>query len=395
MENDEGAALRLLRLLAEGAPASELSAADDPDGEARELALLVRAAFDSRRRREAELTALVDTARDLASLRDPSGVLDAIVRRARTLLGTDVAYLTLYDREAGDTFMRATDGSVSAEFQTVRLSLGDGLGGLVAKTHKPYWTADYFRRPPVPAHRSDRQRRRRRGPGLHLWHSPAGRGRVRRGAVRRQPLPAPVHCRPGRPARVAGRPGRRFPRPDPVRRRDGARPGAALLRPRAGPAPHRRHRARRSRARPLRRAGPRGRRRRRHHRCPRRPARRLGRAPRGLRRAPQHLWHHGRARRIRRRRAGQRGRVRGSPRDAPDGAPGTHRRHVGHRRQGRPVRPGCSRPRRGGRPRRRRPAHPGAGRGGDGPRAAVRAHRGRGGAAGPDGPRLGPHHRPG
>ena len=86
----------------------------------------MRAAFDSRRRREAELTALVDTARDLASLRDPSGVLDAIVRRARTLLGTDVAYLTLYDREAGDTFMRATDGSVSAEFQTVRLSLGDG-----------------------------------------------------------------------------------------------------------------------------------------------------------------------------------------------------------------------------------------------------------------------------
>jgi PucR-like helix-turn-helix protein/GAF domain-containing protein/diguanylate cyclase with GGDEF domain len=145
METDEGAALRLLRLLAEGAPASELSAADDPDGEARELALRVRAAFDSRRRREAELTALVDTARDLASLRDPSGVLDAIVRRARTLLGTDVAYLTLYDREAGDTFMRATDGSVSAEFQTVRLSLGDGLGGLVAKTHKPYWTADYFR----------------------------------------------------------------------------------------------------------------------------------------------------------------------------------------------------------------------------------------------------------
>ncbi|HEY7720673.1 MAG TPA: helix-turn-helix domain-containing protein [Pedococcus sp.] len=144
MTTDEDAALRLLRLLAEGAPASELSRAHDPDGEARELALRVRAAFDSRRRREAELTALVDTARDLASLRDPSGVLDAIVRRARALLGTDIAYLTLYDREAGDTFMRATDGSVSAEFQIVRLSAGDGLGGLVAKTHKPYWTADYF-----------------------------------------------------------------------------------------------------------------------------------------------------------------------------------------------------------------------------------------------------------
>ena len=74
----------------------------------------MRAAFDSRQRREAGLAALVDTARELAALRDPRGVLDAIVRRARTLLGTDLAYLTLYDPEAGDTFMRATDGSVSA-----------------------------------------------------------------------------------------------------------------------------------------------------------------------------------------------------------------------------------------------------------------------------------------
>ena len=60
------------------------------------------------------------------------------------LLATDLAYLTLFDAEAGDTFMRATDGSVSAEFQSVRLALGDGLGGLVASTRKPYWTADYF-----------------------------------------------------------------------------------------------------------------------------------------------------------------------------------------------------------------------------------------------------------
>ena len=144
MDAHDDSAMTLLRLLAEGAPASELGGVRDPGGEARELALRVRAAFDSRRRREAELTALVETARDLAALRDPSGILEAIVRRARTLIGTDVAYLTLYDPEAGDTFMRATDGSVSVKFQTVRLSLGDGLGGLVASTHKPYWSADYL-----------------------------------------------------------------------------------------------------------------------------------------------------------------------------------------------------------------------------------------------------------
>lgn len=139
--DDDDLALRLLRMLAENSPASELGAVED--SEARSLALRIRAAFDSRGRREAELTALVDTARDLAALRDPSGVLDAIVRRARALLGTDVSYLTLYDPVAGDTYMRATDGSVSADFQALRLTRGDGLGGLVAKTHKPYWSPDY------------------------------------------------------------------------------------------------------------------------------------------------------------------------------------------------------------------------------------------------------------
>lgn len=144
-------ALELLRLLAADAPAEQLeekaralAAADPDDGEAaRELALRVRAGLDAFRRREAELSALVDTARDLASLPDPGDVLDAIVRRARTLLRSDVAYLTLHDPEHGDTYMRATAGSVSARFQALRLPLGAGLGGLVAQTRRPYWSADY------------------------------------------------------------------------------------------------------------------------------------------------------------------------------------------------------------------------------------------------------------
>ena len=144
-------ALELLRLLAADAPAEQiegkaraLAAADPHDGEAaRDLALRVRGGLDAHRRREAELSALVDTARDLASLPDPGGVLDAIVRRARTLLRSDVAYLTLYDPDRGDTYMRATAGSVSARFQALRLPLGAGLGGLVAQTRSPYWSADY------------------------------------------------------------------------------------------------------------------------------------------------------------------------------------------------------------------------------------------------------------
>ncbi|MGW4793102.1 helix-turn-helix domain-containing protein [Nonomuraea sp. NPDC004297] len=107
-------------------------------------ALKVRDLLKRRARREAELTALYDTAGDLAALRDLDAVLEAIVHRARQLLATDVAYMTLHDPERGDTYMRVTDGSISAKFRALRLAMGAGLGGLVAQTAVPYATADYF-----------------------------------------------------------------------------------------------------------------------------------------------------------------------------------------------------------------------------------------------------------
>ncbi|MFJ8667600.1 helix-turn-helix domain-containing protein [Streptomyces sp. NPDC093600] len=112
--------------------------------QAKQLALRVRAELEGRRRREAELSALFETAHDLAGLRDLDAVLRAIVQRARSLLGTEVAYLSLNDPVAGDTYMRVTEGSVSARFQQLRLGMGEGLGGLVAQTARPYVTDDYF-----------------------------------------------------------------------------------------------------------------------------------------------------------------------------------------------------------------------------------------------------------
>lgn len=148
--------LNLLNLLADNAPAEdfarpataarargagvgELAAID----EATDTALQIRRTMSEHRRRETELTALFDTAGDLAALRDVDAVLRAIVHRARLLLRTDVAYLSLNDEAAKDTYMRVTDGSVSAAFQQVRLGMGEGLGGLVAQTARPYATGDY------------------------------------------------------------------------------------------------------------------------------------------------------------------------------------------------------------------------------------------------------------
>ncbi|MEU5209210.1 helix-turn-helix domain-containing protein [Streptomyces sp. NPDC020742] len=130
----------LLSARADGASAGRLAALE----RARLLALRVRTELEDRRRREAELSALYATAHDLAGLRDLDAVLRAIVRRARSLLGTEVAYLTLHDPAAGDTWMRVTDGSVSARFQQLRLGMGEGLGGLVAQTARPYVTDNYL-----------------------------------------------------------------------------------------------------------------------------------------------------------------------------------------------------------------------------------------------------------
>jgi len=107
------------------------------------LALGIQATLAAHRRREGELAALFDTANDLAALRDLDSVLRSIVHRARMLLGSDIAYLTLNDDGAGDTYMRVTAGSVSALFRQVRLGMGVGLGGLVAQTAQPYATANY------------------------------------------------------------------------------------------------------------------------------------------------------------------------------------------------------------------------------------------------------------
>ncbi|MFE9493214.1 helix-turn-helix domain-containing protein [Streptomyces collinus] len=126
---------------AEGGPADRIAALE----RAKLLALRVRSELEGRRRREAELSALFETAHDLAGLRDLDAVLQAIVQRARSLLGTDVAYLTLNDPARGDTYMRVTEGSVSAHFQQLRLGMGEGLGGLVAQTTRPYVTDDYFK----------------------------------------------------------------------------------------------------------------------------------------------------------------------------------------------------------------------------------------------------------
>lgn len=119
-----------------------------PDAGVAELlestAAVLARVFDAGARHERELLALIATAGDLSRLRDTDQLLGAIVRRARVLLNADAAYITLFDAERGDTYMRVTDGIRGEAFKRLRLPHGAGLGGAVASLLKPLTSDDYL-----------------------------------------------------------------------------------------------------------------------------------------------------------------------------------------------------------------------------------------------------------
>ena len=113
----------------------------------RTIALRIREQIERRRQREAEMSALYETANDLTAIRDVDTILAAIARRARSLLHADMTYLSLNDESGRASYMKVTEGALTPEFRRLRLPLGTGLLGLVAQTGEPYYTEDYHSDP--------------------------------------------------------------------------------------------------------------------------------------------------------------------------------------------------------------------------------------------------------
>lgn len=149
----DGLALgRLLSLLVDGVSAEEL----EPRLESMQAGSLIdpttAAAVRSLNtrlweagRREGLLRVLYDTATDLTGIRDVEAVLKAIVRRTRSLIGSDIAYLSLNDYATGESYIRVTDGAATAQFRNIRMPLGEGVLGAVATGEAPAQSADYLR----------------------------------------------------------------------------------------------------------------------------------------------------------------------------------------------------------------------------------------------------------
>lgn len=126
-----GDALDLLGL--DGAGAADLA----------DRAHRARAEHTRLRRREHELSALFSSARELAELRDSDAVLARLVQRAHEMMGVDVTYLSEYDPETRELRVRETSGSVSAEFQHLRVPAGAGLASVVVESRSAQWVSKY------------------------------------------------------------------------------------------------------------------------------------------------------------------------------------------------------------------------------------------------------------
>ena len=94
-------------------------------------------------------TKLLDVSQMLNAGRESTDILQAIVRHARSTIGTDVGYLSLNDEDSGFTNVLATSGVVTEEFRTINMPMGSGILGIVAATNRPAWTFDHSADPDV------------------------------------------------------------------------------------------------------------------------------------------------------------------------------------------------------------------------------------------------------
>lgn len=135
-----------MELLLDDASIDELEAQRraHPGAEAHAASRL-RALLDQRKQRSTELSALNDIAVRLTTVRDNRILLQEVVDQARTLLGVDLAYMgSVYGNEF---VIEVTSGALTPKLVGIRLTLDEGLVGLIVRGASPSWTPDYQNEP--------------------------------------------------------------------------------------------------------------------------------------------------------------------------------------------------------------------------------------------------------
>jgi len=105
------------------------------------------------------LQALFETSRHVSSSLRLSDVLQAIVRHAQALVGSDTAVIAPYDPETKVATIMASAGSPTPAFMDLEIVPGQGLGGKALETGEAFVTADYLADPRITHPFDDRVRR--------------------------------------------------------------------------------------------------------------------------------------------------------------------------------------------------------------------------------------------
>ncbi|MGW5674904.1 helix-turn-helix domain-containing protein [Streptomyces sp. NPDC003860] len=108
-----------------------------------DLALRVRSLIGDQRRREADLTALVDAARELSIQNDLAGLLAVVTKKARILLGLSITYVSLREDD-GVSAVHASDGETTTRNVGRRTPDFLGIAGEIHKKETAVWSPDYL-----------------------------------------------------------------------------------------------------------------------------------------------------------------------------------------------------------------------------------------------------------
>jgi sugar diacid utilization regulator/GAF domain-containing protein len=157
VERDTQMVRDLIELLHQGASADEFARRlalldtlppDDPAKpalvETVRMAMAVRNRLELHQERERGLLAVIESAQDLSSRLDLQGLLKTIVARARNLLGSDVAWLTIYDAQAEEFRVLVVDGALSQKTSFMVARRDRGVVSIVMSTRLPFTTPDYL-----------------------------------------------------------------------------------------------------------------------------------------------------------------------------------------------------------------------------------------------------------
>src|SRR5690242_5213519 len=109
-------------------------------------------AIDSQTRRIGELETLLEFGVELASTLDLGHVLELALQKAEELCHAESSSIWELDDESGELFFRVVRGRAAGEIQKLRVPLGRGIVGSVARSgqpeivnevaHDPRWSGD-------------------------------------------------------------------------------------------------------------------------------------------------------------------------------------------------------------------------------------------------------------